>query len=187
MHQSHIPIEVLNRVVWLRGNHHEIEVDPARTAHIVVDLQVGFMSEGALLEMPLARSIVENVNRVSQALRSADGTIAYMHYTFDPIEPHHWGSHYDRMTPDAVERIRAAFTIGVEQHALWSGLNVQPEDLIVPKTRWSACGYLRSRLAPKGQGHRYADHHRYDDELLLRVNDAGCDADGVSRPVRAGW
>ncbi|KAH8688969.1 putative Peroxyureidoacrylate/ureidoacrylate amidohydrolase RutB [Talaromyces proteolyticus] len=138
MHQSYIPTEALDRVAWMRGGHHKITVDPARTAHVVVDLQVGFMGEGALLEVPIARGIVENVNRVSRALRSAEGTIAYVQYKVDPDEPHHWGSHYDRMTPDAVERIRAAFTVGSEQHALWSGLDVQPEDLIVPKTRWSA-------------------------------------------------
>ena len=124
MHQSYIPTEVLDRVAWMRGGHHKIMVDPARTAHVVVDLQVGFMGEGALLEMPIVRGIVENVNRVSRALRSAGGTIAYAQYKFDLDEPHHWGSHYDRMTPDAVERIRAAFTVGAEQHALWSGLDV---------------------------------------------------------------
>ncbi|RDL37277.1 Uncharacterized protein BP5553_04710 [Venustampulla echinocandica] len=138
MHQSYIPPEALDRVAWMRGGHHKIIVDPARTAHVVVDLQVGFMGEGALLEIPTARGIVENVNRVSRALRSAAGTIAYVQYKIDPDEPHHWGSHYDRMTPEAAERIRAAFTVGAEQHALWPGLDVQPEDLIVPKTRWSA-------------------------------------------------
>jgi nicotinamidase-related amidase len=138
MHQSYIPTEVLDRVAWMRGGNHKITVDPARTAHVVIDLQVGFMGEGALLEMPVARSIVENVNRVSKALRSAGGTIAYVQYKFDADEPHHWGSHYDRMSPEALERIRGAFTVGAEQHALWPGLDVQPEDLIVSKTRWSA-------------------------------------------------
>jgi nicotinamidase-related amidase len=138
MHQSYIPTEVLDRVAWMRGGNHKITVDPARTAHVVIDLQVGFMGEGALLEMPVARSIVENVNRVSKALRSAGGTIAYVQYKFDADEPHHWGSHYDRMSPEALERIRGAFTVGAEQHALWPSLDVQPEDLIVSKTRWSA-------------------------------------------------
>ncbi|KAF2670826.1 putative Peroxyureidoacrylate/ureidoacrylate amidohydrolase RutB [Microthyrium microscopicum] len=138
MHQSHVPTEVLDRAAWMRGGHHDIKVNPARTAHVIIDLQVGFMAEGALLEMPAARAIVPNVNRVSQALRSAGGTIAYVQYKVDPKEPHHWRSHYDRMTPEAYERIRTAFTPGSEQHALWSGLDVQPEDLIVPKTRWSA-------------------------------------------------
>jgi nicotinamidase-related amidase len=138
MHQSYIPVEALDRVAWMRGGHHKIIVDPVRTAHVVVDLQVGFMGEGALLEIPIARGIVENVNCVSQALRSAGGIIAYVQYKIDPDERHHWGSHYDRMTPDAIERMRAAFTVGAEQHALWADLDVQPEDLIVPKTRWSA-------------------------------------------------
>jgi nicotinamidase-related amidase len=138
MHQSYIPTEAIDRVAWMRGGHHKIKVDPARTAHVIVDLQVGFMGEGALLEMPVARSIVNNVNRVSQALRSAGGTVAYVQYKFDPNEQHRWRSHYDRMTPDAVARMQTAFTVGAEQHALWPDLDIQPEDLIVPKTRWSA-------------------------------------------------
>ena len=138
MHQSYIPTEALDRVAWMRGGQHKIAIDPTRTAHIVVDLQVGFMGEGALLEVPLARGIVENVNRVSRALWYAKGTIVYVQYKFDPDEPHQWGSHYGRMTPEAAGRMQAAFAVGAEQHALWPGLDVQPEDLVVPKTRWSA-------------------------------------------------
>ncbi|KAF2661587.1 putative Peroxyureidoacrylate/ureidoacrylate amidohydrolase RutB [Lophiostoma macrostomum CBS 122681] len=138
MHQSYIPPEAIERVAWMRGGHHKITINPARTAHIVIDLQVGFMGEGSLLEMPTARAIVENVNCISQALRPAQGTNVYVQYKIDPEELHHWGPHYDRMTPEALERMRAAFTAGTEQHALWPDLDVQPEDLIVPKTRWSA-------------------------------------------------
>lgn len=138
MHQSHIPTDVLDRVAWMRGGHHKLLVDPARTAHIVIDLQVGYMGEVSLLEVPVARAIVENVNRVSRALRSAGGTIAYVQYKFDPDEQHRWVSHYDRMTPDALKRMQMAFTVGAEQHALWPDLDIKPEDLIVPKTRWSA-------------------------------------------------
>lgn len=138
MHQSYISAEALRRVTWMRGGHQKIKIDPAKTAHVVIDLQAGFMGEGALLEVPIARGIVENVNRLSRTLRSAKGTITYLQYTFDADEPHYWGSHYDRMTPDALERMRAAFTAGAKQHALWSDLDVQPEDLVVPKTRWSA-------------------------------------------------
>ncbi|VUC27758.1 unnamed protein product [Clonostachys rosea] len=138
MHQSHVPTEAIDRVAWMRGTHYKIKLETAKTAHVIIDLQVGFMGEGSLLEVPNARSIVENVNRVSQALRSAGGTTAFVQYKYDADEPHRWASHYDRMTPDAVERIREAFSVGKEQHALWPGLDVQPEDLIVPKTRWSA-------------------------------------------------
>lgn len=42
------------------------------------------------------------------------------------------------MTPNALKRMQEAFTVGAQQHALWPDLDIQPEDLIVAKTRWSA-------------------------------------------------
>ncbi|CAG9984499.1 unnamed protein product [Clonostachys byssicola] len=114
----------------MRGTYDKIKLD--------LDLQVGFMGEGPLLEVPNARGIVDNVNRVSQALRSVGATIAYVQYKLDADEPHRWGSHYDSMTPDAAKRIRTAFSVGKDQHAFCPGLDVQPEDIIVPKRRWSA-------------------------------------------------
>lgn len=90
----------------MRGSHYKLLVDPARTAHVVIDLQVGFMCEDSLPEVPVARAVVENVNRISQDLCSAGGTIAYAKYNkYDPEEPHRWVSHYNRMTPDALKQI----------------------------------------------------------------------------------
>jgi ureidoacrylate peracid hydrolase len=43
------------------------EIDPTRTAHLVIDLQNGFMEPGAPVEVPEARTIVDNVNRISAA------------------------------------------------------------------------------------------------------------------------
>ena len=50
------------------------DIDPARTAHVVVDLQNGFMAPGQPAEIPLARP---NVNRISAALRAAGGLMSY--------------------------------------------------------------------------------------------------------------
>ncbi|KAF3404712.1 Peroxyureidoacrylate/ureidoacrylate amidohydrolase RutB [Talaromyces pinophilus] len=79
------------------------------------------MGEGSLLEVPVARAVVENVSRVSQALCSAGGTIAYAQYKYDPEES------------ATIE----AFTVGAQQHTLCPDLNIQLEDLIMPKTRWN--------------------------------------------------
>jgi nicotinamidase-related amidase len=138
MHDSHISTAVVDRVAWMRGHHHALTINPSRTAHVIVDLQVGFMGEGSLLEVPIARAIVPSVNRVSQALRSAGGINVYVQYKYDPEEPQRWASHYDRMTPEALDKFRKAFSVGTEQHALWPNLDIQPSDLVVPKTRWSA-------------------------------------------------
>ncbi len=138
MHQSTIPAAILERVQMIRGGANELTVDPARTAHVVVDLQVGFMGEGAFAETPVAREIVDNVNAVSAALRAAGGTVVYIQFTYNPDEPHYWGPMYGRMSPEAFGRMKAAFEVGADQHALWPDLDVQPQDLIVPKTRFSA-------------------------------------------------
>jgi ureidoacrylate peracid hydrolase len=63
MHKIDIPPEILARTMRARGRDHIFErIDPARTAHIVVDLRNGFMAEGAPVEVPTASEIVPNVN-----------------------------------------------------------------------------------------------------------------------------
>jgi ureidoacrylate peracid hydrolase len=58
-------------------------IDPARTAHIVVDLQNGFMAPGQASEIAEAREIVPNVNRISADLRAAGGSVIYLQHTID--------------------------------------------------------------------------------------------------------
>jgi ureidoacrylate peracid hydrolase len=58
MHASEIPAAVLERANATRGDTKSIEIIPAKTAHVVIDLQVGFMAPTALVEVPAARAIV---------------------------------------------------------------------------------------------------------------------------------
>ena len=62
---------------------------PERTAHIVVDLQNGFMAPGQVAEIATAREIVPNVNRISAALRDAGGLVVYIQNTFDEVAVAH--------------------------------------------------------------------------------------------------
>ena len=70
MHKIALPQAAIDRVLKRRKSLHVFnDIDPARTAHVVVDLQNGFMAEGQPAEVPAAREIVPNVNRISAALR----------------------------------------------------------------------------------------------------------------------
>ena len=60
-----------------------------RTAHIVVDLQNGFMAPGQVAEIATAREIVPNVNRISAAVRKAGGLVVYIQNTFDAVAVAH--------------------------------------------------------------------------------------------------
>jgi ureidoacrylate peracid hydrolase len=140
MHHSAINPDVVRRVTERRGRLHVFDsLTPARTAHVVVDLQNGFMAAGAVAEIPTAREIVPNVNRISAALRAAGGQVVYVKNTFDDVAVATWSTYFHHFCT-AARRVRMieAFSPGAFGHALWPGLDVQPQDLQVQKRRFGA-------------------------------------------------
>jgi ureidoacrylate peracid hydrolase len=140
MHSSVIFPSVIERVAQRRGGLRVFgSLDPSKTAHVVVDLQNGFMAPGAIAEIATAREIVPTVNRISQALRDAGGLVVYIQNTFDDVAVRTWSTYFEHFcTPARRQRMIEAFTPGAEGHALWPGLDVQPEDLQVRKRRFGA-------------------------------------------------
>jgi ureidoacrylate peracid hydrolase len=140
MHKIEIPQFALDRIAQRRGRFHPFDrLDPLRTAHVVVDLQNGFMAEGAVAEVPMAREIVPNVNRISRALRAAGGTVVYIQNTIDQVALSGWTNNFGFFSsPARHARMVEAFTPGAEGHAIWPGLEVLPQDLKVLKRRFGA-------------------------------------------------
>lgn len=140
MHAIKMIPEVQARTIANRGGPFAFEqIDPRRTCHVVIDLQNGFMEQGALLEVPVAREIVPHVNAISHALRAAGGLVAYTRWTYVADEPPSWSKWYGRGMSDQTSLgLRQAFPPGSHDHALWPGLDVLPEDVVVDKTRFSA-------------------------------------------------
>jgi ureidoacrylate peracid hydrolase len=140
MHKIAIPQAVIDRVLKRRESLHVFgEVDPTRTAHIVVDLQNGFMAPGQPVEIAAAREIVPNVNRISAAARAAGGLVVYIQNTIDAAAKETWSTWFTYMSGEKRrESVEAAFADGSYGHSLWHGLEVLPGDLKVKKTRFGA-------------------------------------------------
>lgn len=140
MHKAAIQPEVERRVIERRGSVRVFDsIDCKRAAHIVVDLQNGFMAPGAVAEIAAARDIVPNVNRISAAVRQAGGLVVYIQNTFDDVAVRTWSTFFDHFcSPERRARMIAAFSPGSEGHALWPGLEVLPGDLQVRKRRFGA-------------------------------------------------
>ena len=132
-----LPQSVTDAAARRRGTPHVYAaLDPVRTALVVIDLQRAFMDQGAPSEVPQARAVVPAVNRLAAAMRAAGGTVAWVQASFDRRG---WPLFFDHMvTPDHAARILAALQPGAALHALWPGLVVADEDLVVPKSRLSA-------------------------------------------------
>jgi ureidoacrylate peracid hydrolase len=154
MHQAGILDEVRERITRRRGGVAVFDrIDARRTAHVVVDLQNGFMAPGQLLETPMARSIVANVNRISMALRSAGGIVVFTQHTADAEAVRTWSVYFDHFSTDPA-RMTEVFTPGNPGHALWPELDVANEDLCVIKRRFGAfvpgSSDLHARLHERG-------------------------------------
>jgi ureidoacrylate peracid hydrolase len=140
MHTSAIYPSVIERIEQRRGSVRVFDrLNSKRTAHVVVDLQNGFMAPGAVAEIGYAREIVPAVNRISAAVRAAGGLVVYIQNTFDDVAIQTWSTYFDHFcSPSRRQRMIEAFTPGNEGHALWPGLDVRPEDLQVRKRRFGA-------------------------------------------------
>jgi ureidoacrylate peracid hydrolase len=140
MHEVGILDAVRERATRRRGGiavfHH---LSPRQTAHIVVDLQNGFMGHGQVVEVPMARTIVPNVNRISAALRAAGGIVVYLQHTMDPEAVRTWPVFFDHFCgPEHRARMIETFTPGNPGHSLWPELDVAQQDLVLIKRRFGA-------------------------------------------------
>jgi hypothetical protein len=84
VHKIEINSMLQERISVRRGRLHPFDrPDGARIAHVVVDLQNGFMAPGAVAEIPTAREIVASVNSISAAVRRVGGLVVYLRLMLD--------------------------------------------------------------------------------------------------------
>ncbi len=139
--QAIFPAEMIQRLRARRGGrlHVTTRIDPARTALVVVDMQLAFTREGAPSGTGEAGSVIPAINAIAAALRAAGGSVAFSRATFDASEDGGWPGYYRRMVePGLAQRILTALREGHELHALDPALALAPEDLVFPKCRYSA-------------------------------------------------
>jgi ureidoacrylate peracid hydrolase len=149
MHKASIPKSVVDRVIARRGREHVYaDLDPKKTALVVVDMQNAFMLPGvAHVLCPEAQEIVPNVNRLAQAVREAGGVVVFIKTTYTAESMKSWSTFYEISSPEQNRKRAESLKAGSRGHELWAGLDVQPDDLIVEKNRFSAFIQGASNLA----------------------------------------
>lgn len=139
MHASRISADVLEASLRRRGSEHIfLDLNPRRTAHLVIDLQNGFMREGAPALVLNAARIVPNVNRISNAIRAAGGHNVFLRFTCDEGESRNWSVVDTYLTKERRDVFRKAFARGSHDWQLSDALDRTDDDLVLDKTRYSA-------------------------------------------------
>lgn len=140
MHKVSIPQSVVDEVVKHRGREHIFDdLDPAKTALVVVDMQNGFMMPGVAHALCAeAVDIVPNINRIADAVRKTGGTVVWIKNTSTAETRQSWSVKADMDGPERTAERSEAMAPGSKGHELWAELDVKPDDLVVRKTRFSA-------------------------------------------------
>jgi ureidoacrylate peracid hydrolase len=148
MHNVRLSPELQAAVLAQRGRAHIFDkLDMRRTAHVIVDLQNGFMEPGAPVEVPVAREIVGAVNSISAAVRQRGGQNIFLRMTIDEDSQASWSNWFAYMHSGSTRlRLAEAFARDAHYWRLWPQLEVTGTDIAIEKTRFGAFVPGASRL-----------------------------------------
>jgi ureidoacrylate peracid hydrolase len=140
MHKTDLPQYAIDGAIRRRGKLHQFEkISPSKSALVVIDMQNAFMQEGSPAEVPVAREIVPNINKLAKSFRANGSSVAWVQMTQTKDNLVDWSVFYNGVNnPERAERMIGVLSEGSEGHALWPELDVNSEDIIVQKNRYSA-------------------------------------------------
>jgi ureidoacrylate peracid hydrolase len=141
MHKINILPETLAAAAKRRGGRQYAfpQLDASKTALLVIDMQVYFMEPGMAAEVPAARDIVPNINRLAKSLRSKSGQIVWIKSTMDQSTCESWSvMMHELFSRERREAMLENLRAGSAGHQLWPDFELSDEDWILEKKRFSA-------------------------------------------------
>lgn len=139
MHKTAVRQEIVDRVIARRGRYHWFdELDPRRTALVVIDMQELFCAPGAPAEVAGSREIVSPINNLTEALRKVGVPVIWvLHANVQSSGRSDWELFFNYIVADDV-RQKTLESLGPGKQNVWSGLTVGPADITIIKNRYSA-------------------------------------------------
>jgi len=139
MNESVIRDHVVERVIARRGKLHWFEeLDSARTAFVIIDMQATFCEPGAPAEVPEARQIIPRINEFAHELRDRGVRVVWvLHANTQVGGVSDWEVFFNYVVDNDV-RTRTIASLEPGRQAVWSELLVEENDLTVVKNRYSA-------------------------------------------------
>ena len=130
---------IVERVMARRGRFHWFDnLDRARCALVVIDMQNTFCDSGSPAEVPASREIVGPINGLTEQLRGLGVPVIWvLHANTHRGLMSDWEVFFNNVVSDEVrERTMASLLPGRQQ--VWAELETAPEDITIIKNRYSA-------------------------------------------------
>jgi ureidoacrylate peracid hydrolase len=131
--------EIRARVLARRGRLHLYDrLDPARIALVVIDMQETFCAKGAPAEVPLARTLADPINGLTEGLRARGVPVIWVLHANTQAGGHSdWETFFGQFVGGDV-RERTIESLSPGRQSVWSELARGNDDLTIVKNRYSA-------------------------------------------------
>jgi ureidoacrylate peracid hydrolase len=139
MHKVTVRQEIIDRVLARRGRYHWFEeIDPRRTALVVIDMQELFCAPGGPAEVAASREIVRPINELTEGLRKLGVPVIWvLHANAQFSGRSDWELFFNYVVADDV-RHKTMESLVPGRQKVWSGLTIGADDLTIFKNRYSA-------------------------------------------------
>lgn len=139
MHNIQIRQEILDRVMARRGRINLFEtIEAAKTALVVIDMQNTFCAKGSPAEVAQSRGIVPYINKLTPKLRAKGVPVIWvLHANTQHDGKSDWDLFYNNVVAGDV-RERTLASNAPENQSVYSELDVDSNDMIIVKNRYSA-------------------------------------------------
>ena len=129
---------VKERLARIRGDLRlYTDLQPAKSAFVVIDMQNAFVAEGGVIEVPASREIIPVINRMAAECRHLGVPVIWIrsHHPKGGSDWRHFFDHFVR--PERREAAAAALSDDAPSSRFHPDMDIRDEDYIVFKNRYS--------------------------------------------------
>jgi ureidoacrylate peracid hydrolase len=139
MHKVTVRKEIVDRVLQRRGRYHLFDqLNPLRTALVVIDMQGTFCAPGSPAEVATSRGIVEPINGLTTELRKLGVPVIWvLHANTQVAGRSDWELFFNHIVADHVKE-KTMESLAPGRQEIWTELTVGSNDHTVIKNRYSA-------------------------------------------------
>ena len=156
-HKIQLSQSTIENILRRRGGklHAYDNIIPNKTALIVIDMQNIWLQEGMDSYSPYCAGVAPVINKLCKATRAAGGHVYWLRAIYGDDAPKNWSAFMQYLNPKDAGGMLRGLTNGNPSANIWYGMDVQPQDVIIDKNRFSAfiqgSSNLEERLSAAGK------------------------------------
>lgn len=139
MHSVGVRPHIYQRVMLRRKKYHWFDqLNPRKTAAIIIDMQKTFCEPGSPAEVPQSRGIIKSINSFTEELRKIAVPIIWVLHGNSQIgDKSDWDLFFNNVVADDLKK-QTIESLNPQKQKIWQELTSSDNDIVIMKNRYSA-------------------------------------------------